>query len=120
MRNNYFLIGVVLTVATFLSAFALPEGGIGIKIRQENDGIFVIAEIVEGGPADVAKLIVGEEIKGVDGMSVGRNTLEQVVAMVRGPVDTEVLLTLAHPSYPNMRNVKLKRASLPAKFAVAN
>lgn len=120
MRNYTFLVGVILSLTTFLSAFALPEGGIGIKIRQESDGTFVIAEIVEGGPADVAELIVGEEIKGVDGKSVARNKLEEVVEMVRGPVDTEVLLTLAHSSYPNMRNIKIKRANLQVKFAATN
>lgn len=120
MRNHRFLIGVIFSLATLASGFALPEGGIGIKIRQETDGTFVIAEIVEGGPADSAKLIVGEEIKGVDGKSVARNTLEEVVTMVRGPVDSEVLLTLAHSSYPNMRNIKVKRANLPVKFAVSD
>lgn len=120
MRNHRFILAVILGLATFLSGFALPEGGIGIKVRQESNGTFVVSEIVEGGPGEAAGLIVGEEIKGVDGKSVARSTLEEVVTMIKGPIDSEVLLTLAHPSYPNMRNVKIKRAALKISFAIVN
>lgn len=113
MRNQSVILTACVLLLTFLTAFTAADGGVGIKIRQESSGAFTIAEVVAGGPAEQAGLIVGEEIKGVNGVTISRNSLDEVVAMVRGPVGTDVLLTLQHSSYPNMRNVKLQRYTLP-------
>ncbi len=115
MRNQLVKFAVYTLIFTVLSGFALPDGGIGIKIRQEATGAFIISEIVAEGPADQAGVFAGEEIKGVDGNSVSRLNLEQVVTLIRGEVGTELILTLQHASYPNMRNIKLKRYALPIK-----
>lgn len=115
MRNQSVILTVCVLLLTFLTGFTAGDGGVGIKIRQESNGAFTISEIVPEGPAEQAGLIVGEEIKGVNGVTISRNSLEEVVGMVRGPVGSEVTLTLQHSSYPNMRNVKLQRYTLPIK-----
>jgi carboxyl-terminal processing protease len=118
MRKQALSFGGLALIIAFLAGFSLSEGGIGIKVRHENDGKFTIAEVVEGGPAESAGLFVGEEIKGIDGNSVSRNTLEEVVKLIRGEIGTEVMLTLAHASYPNLRNITVKRQALLSRLAV--
>lgn len=112
MRKQVFL-PLLLILVLINAAFAPANGGIGIKVRQESSGAFQISEILQGGPAEAAGVFVGEEIRGVDGTTVSRKTLEQVVDMIRGPAGTNVDLTLSHPSYPNLRNITIKRYELP-------
>lgn len=101
-----------LSLSTFVAT-----GGVGISVRFEGDGVFRITEIVNASPAQRAGLIVGEEIRGVDGVSTSRKTLEEVVNMIRGPEGTCVLLSLKHESYANIKHVKVRRYIINNNFA---
>lgn len=95
-------------------------GGVGVSVRQEADGTFVISEVIVGSPAQKVGLFVGEEVKGVDGVSTSRKSLEEVVNMIRGPIGTCVILSLKHSSYPNLRHIKLRRYNIASSFESEN
>ncbi len=111
---------ITFVCVSLFSLGAGAVGGIGVAIRQEAEDLFKIVEIVIEGPAEKSGIFVGEEIKGVDGVSVSRKSLEEVVNMIRGKAGTCVMLTLKHESYPNVRNVKVQRYELEtAEFVLA-
>lgn len=104
---------LVLALLSCSNALAMFFGGIGIKIRQDPGPQFVISEVFANGPAEQAGVFVGEEIKGVDGSTVSRKTLQEVANMIQGAAGSDVVLALRHASYPNLRVVKVKRVELP-------
>ncbi|MDZ4662833.1 MAG: PDZ domain-containing protein [Pseudomonadota bacterium] len=106
---------ILYSAVVFSAGVAL--GGVGISVRLEEDGSFRISEIVSGSPAEKVGLIVGEEVKGVDGVSTSRKTLEEVVNLIRGTEGTCVLLSLKHTTYPNLRHIKVRRYILANIFA---
>ncbi len=110
------IVGGFLLYSTVLFAAALATGGVGISVRLEADGSFRISEVVEASPAQKLGLMVGEEIKGVDGVSTSRKTLEEVVDMIRGPEGTCVLLSLKHESYPDLKHIKVRRYTMTNTF----
>lgn len=69
--------------------------GIGVTIAYLEDGSVEIQAVVEDGPAAEAGLAPGERIVAVDGVRLTAENQQDVVAMVKGPAGTQVLLTLA-------------------------
>lgn len=67
--------------------------GIGAMI-QSLDGKIVISEVLEGSPALKAGLQQNDQIQAVDGNSVENQSLDEVIAQVKGPAGSEVVLTL--------------------------
>lgn len=87
-----------------------PTGELGLRfdrIAYETDGRFIIADVIELGPADIADIAVGDEIVAVDGVALNRSTAletllrdkpgKQVVLSVRSgggtPRNVELLAT---------------------------
>jgi len=68
--------------------------GIGAFVRENDDGMFEIVFPIEGQPADLAGLLPGDIIIGVDGQSVVGISFDEVILMVRGPSGTTVNLTI--------------------------
>ena len=69
-------------------------GGLGIEVTQENGFVKVVTPI-EGTPADRAGIQPGDLITAVDGESVLGLTLNEAVDLMRGPVGSEITITLA-------------------------
>jgi len=68
-------------------------GGLGIEVTQE-DGFIKVVTPMDGTPADKAGVEPGDLITHVDGESVLGLTLAQAVDMMRGPVGSEIIITV--------------------------
>ncbi len=68
-------------------------GGLGIEVTQE-DGFVKVVSPMDGTPADIAGVQAGDFITQVDGESVMGMTLNDTVALMRGPVGEEIIITV--------------------------
>lgn len=68
-------------------------GGLGIEVTQEEGYVKVVAPM-DGTPADEAGMESGDFITAVDGENLLGLTLEQAVDLMRGPVGSEIVLTV--------------------------
>lgn len=69
--------------------------GIGAYVALENGEITIVAPI-DGSPAEEAGILPGDVVLAVDGENVEGWTLNQVIGLIRGPADSEVVLTVRH------------------------
>lgn len=68
-------------------------GGLGIEVTQE-DGWVKVVSPMDGTPADAAGILAGDFITAVDGENVLGLTLDEAVDMMRGPVGSEIIITV--------------------------
>lgn len=68
--------------------------GIGAFVRENEEGLTEIVRPMAGQPASLAGLRAGDVIVAVDGESVLDQSLDEVIALIRGPEGTEVTLTV--------------------------
>ncbi len=68
-------------------------GGLGIEVTQE-EGFVKVVSPIDDTPADAAGMEAGDFITHVDGESVLGLTLDQAVEMMRGPVGSEIIITV--------------------------
>jgi carboxyl-terminal processing protease len=68
-------------------------GGLGIEVTQE-EGFVKVVSPMDGTPADAAGIESGDFITHVDGQSVLGLTLDAAVEMMRGPVGSEIIVTI--------------------------
>ena len=68
-------------------------GGLGIEVTQE-EGFVKVVSPIDGTPADEAGVEAGDFITHVNGESVLGLTLDEAVEMMRGPVGSEILITI--------------------------
>ncbi|WBU57247.1 S41 family peptidase [Paracoccus sediminicola] len=68
-------------------------GGLGIEVGQE-DGVVKVISPMDDTPADEAGVEAGDYITHVDGESLMGLTLDQAVDLMRGPVGSEVTITV--------------------------
>ena len=69
-------------------------GGLGIEVTQE-EGFVKVVSPMDGTPADEAGVLAGDFITHVDGESVLGLTLDDAVELMRGPVGSEIIITVA-------------------------
>jgi carboxyl-terminal processing protease len=86
-------------------------GGLGIEVTQENGFVKVVAPI-EGTPADRAGVQPGDLITEVDGESVMGLTLNEAVDLMRGPVGSDITITLTREGTPDPFDVKMTRETI--------
>ena len=88
--------------SSFLSAKSFEDmqeqtkgefGGLGIEVTLENGFVKVVSPI-DDTPAYDAGLQPGDYITGIDGNNVLGLTLGEAVEMMRGPVDTDITITI--------------------------
>ncbi|MDE0080344.1 MAG: S41 family peptidase [Caldilineaceae bacterium] len=105
---------------TFLSPDAVKlhqtslEGsfeGIGAYVSMEEGEVLIVAPI-DGSPADQAGILAGDVILEVDGEPVEGKSLDQVIFLVRGPADSEVVLTVRRPEVQEPLQVSITRAQI--------
>src|SRR6056297_2585566 len=68
-------------------------GGLGIEVTQE-EGFVKVVSPIDGTPADNAGVEAGDFITHVDGESVLGLTLDEAVDKMRGPVGSEIVITV--------------------------
>jgi carboxyl-terminal processing protease len=77
----------------FLDDLSGSFEGIGAEIGIRDDMVTVIAPL-KGMPAEQAGLRSGDKIYAIDGQSTIGMTINEAVHKIRGPKDTEVILTI--------------------------
>ncbi len=68
-------------------------GGLGIEVTQEEGYVKVVSPI-DDTPADEAGIEAGDFITHVDGESILGLTLDKAVELMRGPVGSEIVITV--------------------------
>lgn len=71
-------------------------GGIGIRFRIEDD-IVVVTKVLQGTPAADSGMRPGDQIVKVEGHETTGMKSADVTRLIRGPVHTQVTLTLSRP-----------------------
>ncbi|MFB2936187.1 carboxyl-terminal processing protease CtpC [Aerosakkonemataceae cyanobacterium BLCC-F154] len=92
--------------------------GVGIQLTQDEDTkkIIVISPI-EGTPAAKAGVIAKDEIIKIDGKSTNGMNVNDVVNLIRGPVDSEVVLTIKRNNQEKIFKLKRERIEIhPVRF----
>ncbi|GFE64593.1 S41 family peptidase [Litoreibacter roseus] len=86
-------------------------GGLGIEVTQEDGYVKVVAPM-DGTPADDAGMAAGDFITAVDGESVLGLQLDQAVEMMRGPVGSEIVLTVVREGVDEPFDVSIIRDTI--------
>ena len=87
--------------------------GIGASVTEANGRIVILGPL-PGSPALEAGLMAGDVLIGVDGESVEHLTLQEAVALIRGPKGTQVVLTVSRPGASRPLDVAIVRAEIAA------
>ena len=97
----------------YINAVDLTSVGIGIVIEKVNTGI-LITQLIDGGSAKKAGLVVGDIITTVDGTSTVPMTIEQASALIKGKENTQVAVTILHEDGSILKKTLVRNAfSLP-------
>ncbi|MCB2109596.1 MAG: S41 family peptidase [Defluviimonas sp.] len=86
-------------------------GGLGIEVTQEKGFIKVVSPM-DGTPADKAGIHAGDFITHVDGESVLGLTLDEAVDKMRGPVGSEIVVTVAREGVDEPFDVSIIRDTI--------
>ncbi len=86
-------------------------GGLGIEVTQE-DGFVKVVSPIDDTPADEAGIESGDFITHVDGESVLGLTLDEAVDMMRGPVGSEIVITVVREDEPEPFDVSIIRDTI--------
>ncbi|RME16602.1 MAG: S41 family peptidase [Alphaproteobacteria bacterium] len=86
-------------------------GGIGIEVSQEEGFVKVISPI-DGTPAAEAGIQAGDYITHVNGESLLGLTLDEAVDIMRGPVGSEVVLTIVRKGVEEPFDISIIRDTI--------
>jgi len=87
--------------------------GVGVWIRQAEDGAIIIASVVPGSSAATADLTAGMRLLGVDGSATEEAGLRGTVSLLRGQPGVPVRLLVAEPGPGSpVREVVVSRTPL--------
>ena len=93
-------------------------GGLGIEIGMESGVIKVIAPI-DDTPASNAGIKSGDYIVKINDVQVQGKSLTESVELMRGPVGSEISLTVRRKNVKKALNFKIKRAVIEVKSVEA-
>jgi carboxyl-terminal processing protease len=93
-------------------------GGLGIEVTQENGFIKVVSPI-DDTPADNAGIEAGDFITKVDGESTLGKTLDEAVDKMRGPVGSEIIITVVREGVDEPFDVSIIRDTIEIKAVKA-
>ncbi len=85
--------------------------GIGAELQMRDREVVVVAPL-DGSPAQTGGLRSGDVIVRVGDKSVAGLSLREVAERIRGPVNTELTLTVRDPHADTTREVSLRRAEV--------
>src|SRR6056297_1226968 len=86
-------------------------GGLGIEVTQE-EGFVKVVSPIDDTPADEAGIEAGDFITHVDGESVLGLTLDEAVEMMRGPVGSEIVITVVREGEAEPFDVSIIRDTI--------
>ena len=86
-------------------------GGLGIEVTQE-EGFVKVVSPIDGTPADEAGIEAGDFITHVDSESVLGLSLDQAVDMMRGPVGSEIVITVVREGEDEPFDVSIIRDTI--------
>ncbi|WP_292289458.1 S41 family peptidase [Marivita sp.] len=86
-------------------------GGLGIEVTQE-EGFVKVVSPIDGTPADSAGIEAGDFITHVDGESVLGLTLDDAVDLMRGPVGSEIIITVVREGEAEPFDVSIIRDTI--------
>jgi carboxyl-terminal processing protease len=93
-------------------------GGLGIEIGMESGVVKVIAPI-DDTPAANAGIKSGDYIVKINGEQVQGKSLTEAVDLMRGPIGSEINLTVRRKNVKKAIDFKIKRAVIEVKSVVA-
>ena len=86
-------------------------GGLGIEVTQE-DGFVKVVSPIDDTPAFEAGIEAGDFITHVDGESVLGMTLDEAVDLMRGPVGSDIVITVAREGEEEPFDVTITRDTI--------
>lgn len=86
-------------------------GGLGIEVTQE-DGFVKVVSPIDDTPAAEAGVEAGDFITHVDGDSVLGLTLDAAVGMMRGPVGSEIIITIVREGFDEPFDITITRDTI--------
>ncbi len=86
-------------------------GGLGIEVTQQ-DGFVKVVSPIDGTPAEAAGIEAGDFITHVDGETVLGLSLNQAVEMMRGPVGSEIIITVVREGEDEPFDVSIIRDTI--------
>jgi len=86
-------------------------GGLGIEVTQE-DGFIKVVSPIDGTPADEAGMQSGDFISHVDGETIVGLNLNEAVELMRGPVGSEIIITVIREGIDEPFDVSIIRDTI--------
>jgi carboxyl-terminal processing protease len=86
-------------------------GGLGIEVTQEEGWVKVVSPM-DGTPAEAAGIQSGDFITAVNGESMLGLTLDDAVELMRGPVGSEIIITVVREGTPEPFDVSIIRDTI--------
>ena len=86
-------------------------GGLGIEVTQE-EGFVKVVSPIDGTPADEAGIEAGDFITHVDSESILGLSLDEAVEMMRGPVGSEIIITVVREGEDEPFDVSIIRDTI--------
>ena len=86
-------------------------GGLGIEVTQE-EGFVKVVSPIDGTPAQEAGIEAGDFITHVNGESVLGLTLDKAVELMRGPVGSEIVITVVREGEDEPFDVSIVRDTI--------
>ncbi|MEM1387886.1 MAG: S41 family peptidase [Pseudomonadota bacterium] len=86
-------------------------GGLGIEVTQE-EGFVKVVSPIDDTPADEAGIEAGDYITHVNGESVLGLNLDEAVEMMRGPVGSEIIITVVREGIDEPFDVSIIRDTI--------
>jgi carboxyl-terminal processing protease len=86
-------------------------GGLGIEVTQEEGFIKVISPM-DGTPAAKAGILAGDYITHVNGESILGLVLDEAVEKMRGPIGSEIIITVVREGTPEPFDVSIIRDTI--------
>jgi len=86
-------------------------GGLGIEVTQE-EGFVKVVSPIDGTPAAEAGIEAGDFITAVDGENLLGLTLDEAVELMRGPVGSEIMITIVRETEDQPFDVSIIRDTI--------
>jgi carboxyl-terminal processing protease len=86
-------------------------GGLGIEVTQE-DGYVKVVSPIDGTPADEAGMQAGDFITHVNGEAILGLNLNEAVELMRGPVGSEIIITVVRQDVDEPFDVSIIRDTI--------
>jgi len=86
-------------------------GGLGIEVTQE-EGFVKVVSPIDGTPASEAGIEAGDFVTAVDGENLLGLTLDEAVERMRGPVGSEIIITVVREGVEQPFDVSIIRDSI--------